>query len=82
MHSMRMKFKRTKILISWFCVDYTKICTHQNIPLYGIMFSLQLYVPHPVSMVEHVFNQMYVSVHQAGQDINVEQVKVVHNKGC
>ena len=37
-----------------------------------LVFSLQLYVPHPVKMVEHVFNQMCVSVHQAGQEVSVE----------
>ena len=37
-----------------------------------IVFSLQQHVPHPVKMVEHVVNQIYVSVHQAGQDLNVK----------
>ena len=30
-----MRSTHTKLKNSWFCVDYTKIYTHQNIPLYG-----------------------------------------------
>ena len=39
-----------------------------------LVFSIQLYVPHPVLMAEHVIKQMYVNVHQAGQVLNVKQV--------
>ena len=42
----------------------------------GEYFSLQLYVLNRVSMVEHVFNQMCVSVHQSGQEVGVKQVRL------
>ena len=56
---------------TWIFMKYIYITLNNH---FTVTFSLQLYVPKLVLMVERVFNQMYVSVHQAGQDIAVEQV--------